>query len=49
VLARGYAVVQQQDTRAVVRSVEQVRAGDALEVHVSDGVFPATAGAPKKR
>jgi exodeoxyribonuclease VII large subunit len=49
VLARGYAVVQQRRSGAVVRSVEQVRTGDALEVRVSDGVFPATAGAPRKR
>jgi exodeoxyribonuclease VII large subunit len=48
VLARGYAVVQQPATGAVVRSVGQVRPGEALEIRLHDGTFPATAGAPKK-
>ena len=36
-LERGYAVVRRRDTQAVVRSVEQVAAGDALDVRVTDG------------
>jgi exodeoxyribonuclease VII large subunit len=41
VLARGYAVVSLRAGGAVVRSTGQVRPGSALEVRVSDGVFPA--------
>ena len=44
VLARGYAVVQQQATGAVVRSVRQVHPGDPLHVRVHDGSFEAVAG-----
>ncbi len=40
-LARGYAVVRQADTGAVVRSVDQVRVGDLLQVRVQDGEFGA--------
>jgi exodeoxyribonuclease VII large subunit len=38
-LARGYALVELDGS--VVRSVRQVKAGDALDVRVSDGAFPA--------
>jgi exodeoxyribonuclease VII large subunit len=48
VLARGYAVVQRSATGAVVRSVGEVQAGDALKIRVHDGDFPATAGSSKK-
>jgi len=48
VLARGYAVVQQQATGAIVRSAGQVRAGEALDIRVHDGTFPAVAGEPRK-
>ena len=48
VLARGYAVVRQPSTGDIVRSIGQVRPGEALDIRVSDGTFPATAGAPKK-
>jgi exodeoxyribonuclease VII large subunit len=41
VLARGYAVVSLRPGGAVVRSTGQVGPGAALEVRVSDGVFPA--------
>jgi exodeoxyribonuclease VII large subunit len=41
VLARGFAVVQRADSGAIVRSVEQVSSGDALNVRVSDGEFGA--------
>jgi len=44
VLARGYAVVQQLATGAVVRSVRQVNPGDPLQVRVHDGSFEAIAG-----
>jgi exodeoxyribonuclease VII large subunit len=48
VLARGYAVVQQQATGAIVRSAGQVRAGEVLDIRVHDGTFPAVAGGPRK-
>jgi exodeoxyribonuclease VII large subunit len=38
ILTRGFAVVSHLDGR-VVRSVEQVQAGDPLEVRVRDGIF----------
>ena len=42
-LKRGYAIVRRSDTDAVVRSIQQVRAGDRLNVRVTDGDFPAKA------
>jgi exodeoxyribonuclease VII large subunit len=48
VLARGYAVVQQAATGAIVRSAGQVRPGQALDIRVGDGTFPATVSMPKK-
>jgi exodeoxyribonuclease VII large subunit len=42
VLERGYAIVRQQDTGAIVRQVEQVAPGDRLSVRVQDGEFGAT-------
>jgi exodeoxyribonuclease VII large subunit len=38
-LARGYAVVEREG--GVVRSVREVKAGDRLDIRVSDGAFPA--------
>jgi exodeoxyribonuclease VII large subunit len=38
ILGRGYAVVAFPDGRSV-RSVGQVKSGDALDVHVRDGKF----------
>jgi exodeoxyribonuclease VII large subunit len=46
VLARGYAVVTREQDGAVVRTVRQVRAGDALKVRVQDGTFGAEARSP---
>ncbi|MFQ5921419.1 MAG: exodeoxyribonuclease VII large subunit [Anaerolineales bacterium] len=43
VLARGYAVVRNSANGAIVRSVAQVNAGDALQVRVTDGEFGAQA------
>ena len=43
VLARGYAVVRNSADGSVVRSVNQVSAGDELQVRVSDGEFGAQA------
>ncbi len=40
-LERGYAIVRQRDTGAVVRSVTQVQTGDELAVLVQDGEFGA--------
>jgi exodeoxyribonuclease VII large subunit len=45
-LERGYAIVRREDTGAVVRSVEQVGAGDALTIQVRDGEFVAVASSP---
>jgi exodeoxyribonuclease VII large subunit len=41
-LERGYAIVHRGDD--VVRSAEQVRAGDAIDVRVAEGTFGATVG-----
>ena len=41
-LERGYAVVRRADTGAVVRSVDQVAAGDPLVIRVHDGEFDAS-------
>ncbi len=41
VLARGYAVVQKQDSRELVTSVEQVSPGDDIDITVAGGGFPA--------
>ena len=49
ILARGYSVVRREDDGRVVRSVHQVSAGDALEIRVSDGVFPADVVPPRRR
>ena len=38
-LARGYALVEKEGM--AVRSVRDVKSGDALDVRVSDGAFPA--------
>jgi exodeoxyribonuclease VII large subunit len=43
VLSRGYALVTRTRDGSLVRSVKQVRAGDALAVRVSDGTIPAKA------
>ena len=48
VLDRGYAVVRRADDGSLVRSVRQVRAGDGLQVRVSDGTFPAEAKPRRK-
>jgi exodeoxyribonuclease VII large subunit len=40
-LARGYAIVRRTGTGELVRSVVQVRGGDALSVRVEDGEFGA--------
>jgi exodeoxyribonuclease VII large subunit len=40
-LVRGYAIVRRCEDGAVVRSVSQVGAGDALRVQVADGEFRA--------
>lgn len=40
-LARGYAVVQLRDGKQAITSVRQVKGKEKLDVHVSDGKFPA--------
>lgn len=42
-LERGYAIVLQRGSRAVVRSVGQAPAGEPLTIRVADGEFPARA------
>ena len=55
ILQRGYASVQKQSMEAgtadgrVVSSTEQVSAGEALNVTVSDGSFPVTVGPPSRK
>ena len=43
VLARGYSVVRNSEDGTIIRSVTQVRAGDDLQVRVSDGEYAAQA------
>ena len=38
-LARGFAIVRQEDTKTLIHSVTQVSPGDRLSVRVVDGVF----------
>jgi exodeoxyribonuclease VII large subunit len=40
-LERGYAIVREKDTGTVVRSIQQVSAGQGLQVRVHDGEFGA--------
>ncbi len=42
-LARGYAIVSQEETEEVVSSVNQVSPGDRLSIRVADGALGATA------
>jgi exodeoxyribonuclease VII large subunit len=49
ILARGYAVVRRADDQSVVRSVRQIAAGDALDIRVADGAFPAEVRAGDER
>jgi exodeoxyribonuclease VII large subunit len=46
-LERGYAIVRHGRSGQIVRWVGQVRAGDAVDVRVSDGTFGATVGRQK--
>jgi exodeoxyribonuclease VII large subunit len=39
-IARGYAVVRQQQNQEIVTSVQQVQVGDILTVQVQDGQIP---------
>jgi exodeoxyribonuclease VII large subunit len=41
VLQRGYAVVRRRDTGQVITRPSQVRAGDPLDIRVSEGSFGA--------
>ena len=43
VLARGYSVVRNSEDGTIIGSVTQVRAGDDLQVRVSDGEYAAQA------
>ncbi|HET9494292.1 MAG TPA: exodeoxyribonuclease VII large subunit [Chloroflexia bacterium] len=45
ILKRGYAIVRDLDTGAVVASVADARAGHRLQIRVGDGAFGATVAA----
>jgi exodeoxyribonuclease VII large subunit len=45
VLARGYAIVEKEQSREAVTSPGQVADGDPLRITLSDGTIPATVGA----
>ena len=47
-LRRGYAIVTDADTGAVIHSRRQVRSGQALRVDVADGGFDTTAGRQRR-
>ena len=47
-LRRGYALVQQSSTGAVVSRLEQVQRGDTIDVKVSDGQFRSRVTGSKK-
>ncbi len=50
ILDRGFAIVRRTDTDEVVRSTDQVHAGDMLAIRVRDGEFGAvTAGGAENR
>ncbi len=49
VLSRGYAMVQTQDSAAVIRSAAQVMPGQKIRVTVSDGGFTAVVSGEKER
>ena len=49
ILQRGYAIVQREADGQVVSRRAQVSAGQALEVTVRDGSFPAKAGGPARK
>ena len=44
VLARGYAIVEKEQSREAVTSAGQVADGDPLRITLSDGTIPATVG-----
>ena len=46
-LKRGFSVVQKAGSDQVVTTIGQVAAGEGLNITVTDGVFPATAGGGK--
>ena len=43
-LSRGFAIVEHVDTATALTSIQQVHPGDALNITVADGTFPAMAG-----
>jgi exodeoxyribonuclease VII large subunit len=49
VLQRGFAIVWQADTNAVVTRVGQAAAGDRLQLQVSDGRIPAVVSGETRR
>jgi exodeoxyribonuclease VII large subunit len=42
VLQRGYSIVYQRPTTAIVKSIRQVHGGEELEIEVADGRYDAT-------
>lgn len=43
ILARGYALVSDKDSGKTVSSITEIQQGQALSIHVADGVFDAEA------
>lgn len=48
VLSRGYAMAYQEDGN-IIRSVDDVKAGDTIEIALNDGRFSATVGCVKEK
>jgi exodeoxyribonuclease VII large subunit len=48
VLRRGYSLTTLKKTGVVVRSVEQIKGGEALVTRVTDGIFESTTDDPKQ-
>lgn len=39
-MARGYAIVRQEDSQSIVSSVQQVQPGERLTIQIQDGLIP---------
>src|SRR5699024_7872065 len=47
--ARGYAVVRNRRTGAVLRRAADAAPGDLLEIHLQDGIVPAQVSPPPRK
>ena len=41
ILARGYSIVKLKESNKLVKSVEDINAGDNIEINVADGLIEA--------